>query len=63
MPEESPFYIKIQQGTPYTQTLITRVLEDGISNHAEIRVTLAADTKRKLNYELKPLKIMNHDRF
>ena len=40
-----------------------RVLEKGIRTHTEVLMSLAADTSRKLTYELKPLKIMNYDGF
>lgn len=62
-PEESPFYIKMPKGSQYQKSKITRVLERGIIDHTEVRMTLAADPKRKLTYELKPLKIMNYDGF
>ena len=62
-PEESPFYIKMPSGSQYKESKITRVLEKGIIDHTEVRMTLVADPKRKLNYELKPLKIMNYDGF
>ncbi len=62
-PEESLFYIKMLPGNAYEETPITRVLEKGISEHTEIRMTLAADTNRPLNYRLNPLKIMNYDGF
>lgn len=62
-PEESPFYIKMPSGSQYKESKITRVLERGIIDHTEVRMTLAADPKRKLTYELKPLKIMNYDGF
>lgn len=62
-PEESPFYIKMPMGNKYEETKITRVLEKGIRTHTEVLMSLAADTSRKLTYELKPLKIMNYDGF
>lgn len=62
-PEESPFYIKMPEGCKYEETKITRVLEKGIRTHTEVLMSLAADTSRKLTYELKPLKIMNYDGF
>lgn len=62
-PEESPFYIKMPAGSKYEETKITRVLEQGIRTHTEVLMSLAADTSRKLTYELKPLKIMNYDGF
>lgn len=62
-PEESPFYIKMPTGNKYEETKITRVLEKGIRTHTEVLMSLAADTSRKLTYELKPLKIMNYDGF
>lgn len=62
-PEESPFYIKMPTGNKYEETKITRVLEQGIRTHTEVLMSLAADTTRKLTYELKPLKIMNYDGF
>ena len=62
-PEESPFYIKMPAGCKYEETKITRVLEQGIRTHTEVLMSLAADTTRKLTYELKPLKIMNYDGF
>lgn len=62
-PEESPFYIKMPAGNKYEETKITRVLEKGIRTHTEVLMSLAADTSRKLTYELKPLKIMNYDGF
>ena len=62
-PEESPFYIKMPTGCKYEETKITRVLEQGIRTHTEVLMSLAADTTRKLTYELKPLKIMNYDGF
>lgn len=62
-PEESPFYIKMAAGCKYEETKITRVLEQGIRTHTEVLMSLAADTTRKLTYELKPLKIMNYDGF
>lgn len=62
-PEESPFYIKMPSGSQYKESKITQVLEKGIIDHTEVRMTLVADPKRKLNYELKPLKIMNYDGF
>lgn len=61
--QQSPFYIKMPKGSRYTETNITRVLEKGILEHTEVRMSLAADTTRKLTYELKPLKIMNYDGF
>lgn len=61
--EESPFYIKMPAGCKYEETKITRVLEQGIRTHTEVLMSLAADTTRKLTYELKPLKIMNYDGF
>lgn len=61
--EESPFYIKMPAGSKYEETKITRVLEQGIRTHTEVLMSLAADTSRKLTYELKPLKIMNYDGF
>lgn len=63
VPEESPFYIKMPKGSQYQESKVTRVLERGIIDHTEVRMTLAADPKRKLTYELKPLKIMNYDGF
>ena len=63
VPDESPFYIKMPKGSQYKETKITRVLEKGILEHTEVRMSLAADTSRKLTYELKPLKIMNYDGF
>lgn len=62
-PEESLFYIKMPTGNKYEETKITRVLEKGIRTHTEVLMSLAADTSRKLTYELKPLKIMNYDGF
>ena len=62
-PEESPFYIKMPAGCKYEETKITRALEQGIRMHTEVLMSLAADTTRKLTYELKPLKIMNYDGF
>lgn len=62
-PEESPFYIKMPAGSKYEETKITCVLEKGIRTHTEVLMSLAADTSRKLTYELKPLKIMNYDGF
>ena len=62
-PEESPFYIKMPKGSQYQESKITRVLERGIIEHTEVRMSLAADPTRKLTYELKPLKIMNYDGF
>ena len=62
-PEESPFYIKMPVGSKYEESKITRVLEQGIRTHTEVLMSLAADTSRKLTYELKPLKIMNYDGF
>ncbi len=62
-PKESPFYIKMPAGCKYEETKITRVLEQGIRTHTEVLMSLAADTTRKLTYELKPLKIMNYDGF
>ena len=61
--EESPFYIKMPKGSQYQESKITRVLERGIIDHTEVRMSLAADPTRKLTYELKPLKIMNYDGF
>lgn len=63
VPDESPFYIKMPKGSQYKETKITRVLEKGILDHTEVRMSLAADTSRKLTYELKPLKIMDYDGF
>ncbi|MBR3632756.1 MAG: WYL domain-containing protein [Elusimicrobiaceae bacterium] len=63
VPDESPFYIKMPKGRQYQETKITRVLEKGILEHTEVRMSLAADITRKLTYELKPLKIMNYDGF
>ncbi len=63
VPDESPFYIKMPKGSQYKETKITRVLEKGILEHTEVRMSLVADTSRKLTYELKPLKIMNYDGF
>lgn len=63
VPDESPFYIKMPKGSQYKETKITRVLEKGILDHTEVRMSLAADTLRKLTYELKSLKIMDYDGF
>jgi predicted DNA-binding transcriptional regulator YafY len=61
IPADSPFYIKMPKGTNYKETEITKILEKGIETHTWINMTLAQDPSRKLEYQLKPLKLINYD--
>lgn len=61
--EESLFYIKLHKGPPYKETVITKTLERSIHEKTWVNMTLTHDPSRKLEYQLRPLKIINYDGF
>ena len=59
----SPFYIKINDSVQYKQTDITEKIKDAITAYNIINIKYSKEKQQEINYQIKPLKIINYDGF